>query len=195
MAGTGWTESEIQSRLHVRSEQTVRLKLKVVSKNDMVHKVNTRSLTDWIAKKGRGEHGKTEIMTLTAKYRKVKDSNRRSGNSLDSSLIYFEEIDAVLGTRAASELPLLVDSRVPNTTLQMSIVNNNIYIHTNIALLLYVHVNGIKIRSRLANNRIWSTLCKFGYNQNSREQGSRAETLITTKTVRFRITNDKSKEI
>ena len=35
---------------------------------------------------------KTKIKNLTAKYRKVKDSNRKSGNSLDSSFAYFMEL-------------------------------------------------------------------------------------------------------
>ena len=47
-------------------------------------------------------------MTLSTKYRKVKDNNRKGGNSLDSSFIYFVEMDAVHGTRAASEPPLLL---------------------------------------------------------------------------------------
>ena len=38
-------------------------------------------------------------MNLTVKYRKVKDDNRKSGNSLDSSFVYFVEMYAVHGTR------------------------------------------------------------------------------------------------
>ena len=49
---------------------------------------------------------KTKIKNLTAKYRKVKDGNRKSGDSLDSSFVYFVEMDAVHDTRAASEPPL-----------------------------------------------------------------------------------------
>ena len=51
---------------------------------------------------------KTKINNLTAKYRKVEDDNRKSGNSLDSSFAYFVTMVAVHGTRAASEPPLLV---------------------------------------------------------------------------------------
>ena len=50
----------------------------------------------------------TKIKNLTAKYRKVKDGNRKSGNSPDSSFVYFVEMDAVHGARAASEPPLLL---------------------------------------------------------------------------------------
>ena len=55
-----------------------------------------------------GRQFKTKIKNLTAKYRKVKDSNRKSGNSLDSSFVYFVEMDADHGTRDASEPPLLL---------------------------------------------------------------------------------------
>ena len=58
--------------------------------------------------KRRGRQCKTKIKNLTAKYRKVKDSNRKSGNSLDYSFVYFREMDALHSTRAASEPPLLL---------------------------------------------------------------------------------------
>ena len=54
---------------------------------------------------------KTKIKNLTVKYRKVKDGNRKSDNSLDSSFAYFMEMDAVHGTRAASEPSLLLCMR------------------------------------------------------------------------------------
>ena len=55
-----------------------------------------------------GRQCKTKVKNLTVKYKKVKDGNRKSGNSLDSSFVYFVEMDAVHGTRAASELHLLL---------------------------------------------------------------------------------------
>ena len=58
-----------------------------------------------------GAQCKTNIKNLTAKYRKVKDDNRKSGNSLDSSFVYFVGMDAVHGTSTASEPPLLLCMR------------------------------------------------------------------------------------
>ena len=56
---------------------------------------------------GGGGQCKTKIKNLTAKYKKVKDANRKGGNSLDSSFVYFVEMDAVRSIqRAASEPPL-----------------------------------------------------------------------------------------
>ena len=43
-----------------------------------------------------GRKCKTKVKNLTAKYRKVRDSNRKSGNSLDFSFVYFVEMDADL---------------------------------------------------------------------------------------------------
>ena len=118
MAGTGWTEGETQALLHVWSDQAVQLKLKAVSKNRTIYEAIARSLTEMGYEKTGGQC-KTKIKNLTAKYRRVKDGNRKSGNSLDSSFVYFEEMDAVLGTRAASEPPLLLDSGVPDTIVDV----------------------------------------------------------------------------
>ena len=56
------------------------------------------------------------------KYTYIEKSKTATGrvvcNSLDSSFIYFEEMDVVLGTRAASEPPL-VDRIVPDTIVDV----------------------------------------------------------------------------
>ena len=119
MAGTVWTEGETQALLHVWSDQSVQLKLKAVSKNRTIYEAIARSLTDMGYRKRREGQCKTKIKNLTAKYRRVKDGNRKSGNSLDSSFVYFEEMNAVLRTRAASEPPLLLDSGVPDTIVDI----------------------------------------------------------------------------
>ena len=99
-------ESETQALLHVCNDQSVHLQLKAVSKNRTIYEAIARSLTDIGYEKTGRRQFKTKIKNLS-KYRKVKDSNRKSGNSLDSSFVYFVEMDAVHGTRAASE-PLLL---------------------------------------------------------------------------------------
>ena len=56
---------------------------------------------------GGGAQCKTKIKNLTAKYKKVKDGNRKSVNSLDSSFVYFAEMDAVHGIyKGCTEPPL-----------------------------------------------------------------------------------------
>ena len=61
-----------------------------------------------------GKQCKTKIKNLLAQYCKVKDSNRRSGSGAENSFPFFDEMDAVLGTRATSEPPTLVDSGLPD---------------------------------------------------------------------------------
>ena len=83
-------ESETQALLHVWSDQSVQLKLKTVSKNRTIYEAIARSLTDMDYEKTNIlRQCKTKIKNLTAKYRKVKDGNRKSCNSLDSSFVHF----------------------------------------------------------------------------------------------------------
>ena len=58
------------------------------------------------------EQCKNKIKNLTAKYRKVKDKLKKSGNEGDNTFPYFDDMDAVLGTRAATNPPRVVDSGV-----------------------------------------------------------------------------------
>ena len=115
MARTGWTESEIQTLLHVWSNQSIQLKLKAVNKNRAIYEVIAHSLADKCYEKTRGGNVRPRLKNLTAKYRKVKDSNRKGGNNLDSSVVYLEEIS----TRAALESFFLVDSRVLDTIVDV----------------------------------------------------------------------------
>ena len=49
---------------------------------------------------------------LTAKYRKVKDALKKSGSGGENTFPYFDELDNILGTRAATEPPRVMDSGV-----------------------------------------------------------------------------------
>ena len=84
---------------------------------------------------------KTKIKNLTAKYKKVKDGNRKSVNSLDSSFVYFMEIDTIRG----------IYKGCIGTTSS------------------FAHMNGIWITSGLACNRIRSTLRESGCDPDSCE--------------------------
>ena len=79
-----------------------------------------------------GDQCQTKIKNLQAiaRYRKVKDGNRKSGNRADLSFPYFDTIDAILGTRATSKPPVLLDSVVPETILQqVNIEGKRITLH------------------------------------------------------------------
>ena len=119
-------ESETQAVPHVWIGQSVQLQLKEVSKNRKIYEAVVCSLMDMGYEKAGRRKCKTKIKNLTAKYRKVKDSNRKSGNSLDSSFVYFVEMDAVCG----------IYKGCIGTTSS------------------FARVNRIRIRSGLASNRI-----------------------------------------
>ena len=87
-------KSETQALLHVWSDQSIQFKLKVVSKNTKIYEAIAHSLMNVVMKRQEGQ-SKTKMKNLTAKNRKVKDGNRKSGNSLDSSFVYFVEMDVV----------------------------------------------------------------------------------------------------
>ena len=74
---SGWTDNETQALLQAWGKESVQNKLKAVSKlDDMGY---TKS----------GAQCKTKIKNLLAKYRKVKDGNRISGNGADKSFPFF----------------------------------------------------------------------------------------------------------
>ena len=72
-----------EALLHIWCEDSFQFKLKAISKNRKVYESNASRLTDM------GYEKKTKIKKLTAKYQKVKDGNRKSGNILDASFCLF----------------------------------------------------------------------------------------------------------
>ena len=83
-------------------------------------------------------------------YRKVKDGNRKSGNGVDSSFIYLEEMDAVLGTKAVSEPPLLLDSGVPHTIIEDIVHGQSFYFQINYSNFIWIGY----ISTNFTNNNI-----------------------------------------
>lgn len=68
-----------------------------------------------------GSQCKTKIKNLTDEYKKVSDSNKRSGNSRQT-FNYYEEIDEILGTRDSTEPKFVaeVGSEVPRDSSSSS---------------------------------------------------------------------------
>lgn len=112
---SGWTDNETRALLQVWSEESVQRKLNTVSKKKPIYDAIARKLGEMGYTKT-GEQCKTKIKNLLARYRKVKDGNRKSGTGADSSFPFFDDIDTVIGTRATSEPPILLDSGIPETS-------------------------------------------------------------------------------
>ena len=111
-------DSETRALLGVWSEEKIQDQLNKVNKKKPIFDAITAKLSEFGHMKT-GEQCKTKIKNLLAKYRKVKDSNRTSGSGADNSFPFFGEMDAVLGTRATSEPPILVDSGLPDGAVSL----------------------------------------------------------------------------
>ena len=105
--------------------QSIQLKLKAVSKNRMIYEAIAHSLMNMSYEKTRGGQCKTKMRNLTPKYRKVKDGNRKSGNSLDSSVCLFRG-----------------DGCCPRHKVCIGTASS------------FAHVDMIRIRSGLATNKV-----------------------------------------
>ena len=103
----------MRALLGIWSDESVQQKLNKVSKKKPIYDAIAKKLNEKGYTKT-GEQCKTKIKNLLARYRKVKDNNRTSGSGADTSFPFFDEIDAVLGTKATSEPPILVDSWLPD---------------------------------------------------------------------------------
>ena len=109
---SGWTDNETRALLQARREESVQNKLKAVSKNKPIFD-SVAKLLDEMGYTKSGAQCKMKIKNLLAKYRKVKDGNRISGNGADKYFPFFDDTDAIIGTRATSEPPILLDSGIP----------------------------------------------------------------------------------
>ena len=115
---SGWTDSKTRALLGVWSEDKIQDQLNKVNKKKPIFDAIAAKLSEFGYMKT-GEQCKTKKNNLLAKYRKVKDGNRTSGSGADNSFPFFDEMDAVLGTRATSEPPILVDSGLPDGAVSL----------------------------------------------------------------------------
>ncbi|XP_065920375.1 zinc finger and SCAN domain-containing protein 29-like [Dysidea avara] len=120
MAGS-WTAEETRALIAIWSQESVQDELKRVHRNRDIFQRISMELEDcgfprtW-------QQCRTRIKNLTAKYRKIKDHNNVSGNDREN-WEYFDQFDAILGTRPTSVPVSLVlsgtddSSQVPSSAL------------------------------------------------------------------------------
>lgn len=110
MATCEWCDDSTKALLEIWSDEQVQKKLKKGEKKTALW----RNISQKLSAMGYGEKTadqcKVKIKNLIAKYRKVKDANRKSGNGTDNTFPFFDLMDGILGTRAASDPPIIVDS-------------------------------------------------------------------------------------
>ena len=146
----GWSTEATRALIAIWGEEIVQEQLDSVSWNRTIFKKIAASL------RAKGftynyKQWRTKVKNLTAKYRKVinglalslssiynlcvrkvKDSNDITGNNRQK-FVYFEPIDAILGTRATSRQVVLVEN---TTGLEMR----------NDVLLEGLHIHALKVR-------------------------------------------------
>ena len=108
---SGWTNAETSALIAVWGDESVQEKLRGPAKKKPIFEKIAQKLQEMEYEKT-AVQCQTKIKNLVAKYRKVKDNNRKSGRALDASFPFFDAMDDVLGTRAASEPPLIIDSGI-----------------------------------------------------------------------------------
>ena len=119
MAGIGWSSDETQALIEIWSDEQVQAKLRKNGKTKPIFEKIAEKLRQLGYNKS-ATQCHTKIKNLIARYRKVKDNNRKSGSEGNTSFIYFDDIDSVLGTRAASEPPVLMDSGIGSSIVDIS---------------------------------------------------------------------------
>ena len=103
-----WTESETKALISIWGSEEVQEKLDGVVRNRNIYETISWELS----KAGINRSWKQchdQIKNLLVKYRKTKDNNRQTGNNRHNCP-YYNEIDAVMGTRPVSTPPVVLQS-------------------------------------------------------------------------------------
>lgn len=112
--GSGaWNYEATRALLNIWGEQNVQEQLDGVAKNRCVYEKVSKEMHELGYEKTWAQC-RTKIKNLLARYRKVKDGNRITGRGR-CVCPFYDEIDSIVGTRAASEPPILLDSGDPGS--------------------------------------------------------------------------------
>ena len=107
-ASVHWTESETKALLSVWGSEQIQSELEGVVRNKNIYE----KISNQLSKNGVSRNWKQcrdRVKNLLAKYRKVKDNNRQTGNNRQNCPFY-NEIDVIFGTRPVSVPPVVVES-------------------------------------------------------------------------------------
>ena len=111
-SSSGWSDAETKALVKLWGDERVQAKLRTPAKKKPIFDTIAVKLSD-LGYHKTGTQCQTKIKNMVSKYRKVKDTNRKSGNGADDSFVFFDEFDSILGTRVASDPPNIIDSGVP----------------------------------------------------------------------------------
>ena len=130
----GWTTEETGALVSIWGQANVQNKLDGIARNRTIFEKIAKEMAE-LGFERTWQQCRTKVKNLTQKFRKVntcselldnylhyhcatfkvKDSNRVSGKQR-TTCPYFEELDAILGTRAASSPAILLESSITEET-------------------------------------------------------------------------------
>ena len=111
--GSPWTYEEVKALISVWAEANIQQQLDGAVRNKSVFEEISKRLRqagiekDW-------QQCRAKVKNLKSLYKKVKDSNGRSGRGRNSCH-FFDDLDAILGSRPATQPPIVVESLNDNT--------------------------------------------------------------------------------
>ena len=106
--GTSWADEEVKMLINVWAEANIQQQLDEAVRNKAIFERITSCLRDagfdkdWV-------QCRAKLKNLKATYKKVKDNNDRSGRARRACK-YFDDIDAILGCRPATQPPGVIES-------------------------------------------------------------------------------------
>ena len=108
MATMHWVESETKALISVWGSEEVQSLLNGAVRNKAVYERIPWELAESGVERS-WKQCRDRIKNLLTKYRKAKDKNNQTGNNRHNSPFY-NEIDAIIGTRPISVLPVVMES-------------------------------------------------------------------------------------
>ena len=112
-----WTEAKMKALLSIWGSERIQSELDGVVRNKNIYE----RISNQLSKSGVSRNWKQCrdcVKNLLAKYRKIKDNNRETGNNRQNCAFY-SEIDAIVGTRPVSVLPVVVENQTAADTAEV----------------------------------------------------------------------------
>ena len=116
--GVSWEEAETTTLIAIWGDIKIQEELDGAKKKKLVYD----KIATLMREKGYNrdsEQCKTKIKNLKSTYRSIKDHNNKSGND-KKTWPFYDQMDAVLGHRPASDPPIVLDACAGGISIQPS---------------------------------------------------------------------------
>ena len=106
--GSPWTDEHVKALISVWAEANIQQQLDGAVRNKSVFQEISKRLCETGVEKD-WEQCRAKVKNLKTAYKKVNDSNSRSGRGRKSCR-FFDDLDGILGSRPATQPPIVVES-------------------------------------------------------------------------------------